>query len=77
MSENKILERRRVLAAALKTLNYQIRELKHLHSREQVRCWYVYRRQLKEQLSMLPTPEQLKASAKRHTALVKTLIHKQ
>lgn len=51
---NKLLESKLCATReALHTVNYQIRELKSFYSREQVRCWFVHRRKLKETIRML------------------------
>ena len=63
--KNKILERRAALEAALITINFKIKTLKPHYSREQVRCWYVLRKQLCSQLKNLPTVQQVQAGAKR------------
>jgi hypothetical protein len=63
--KNKILLRRQALEAAHATVNYKIANLKHLFSRQQVRCWYIYRDRLVWELKQLPTEEQLQQGAKR------------
>lgn len=73
---NKIIDKRTALEAALATVRYQIANLKKHYSREQVRCWYVRRDSLIKQLKGLPTVEQVKADARRHTALVKSIINR-
>lgn len=74
---NKIIDKRTALEAALETVRYQIANLKPYYSSEQVRCWYRKRNALVAQLKALPTPEQLRADACRHSAMVKSIIRKQ
>lgn len=74
--KNKILERRRALEASLHTVRYQIKHLQNCHSREQIRAWFRLRNSLVRQIAALPTPEQVKADAVRHTAFVKSIIHR-
>lgn len=62
---NKILLRRQALEAARATLNYKIQELKHLFSREQVRCWYVQRDRIVWELRQLPTEKEIQKDALR------------
>lgn len=73
---NKILERRAALEAALQTVRYQIANLQKFYSREQVRCWRKHRDSLIQKLKELPTPEQVAASARRNTSLVKSILNK-
>lgn len=63
--KNKILLRRQALEAAHATINYKIKNLKHLFSREQVRCWYINRDRIIWELRQLPTEEQIQQGAKR------------
>lgn len=71
--ENKIIARRRALEAALATVRYQIANLKKHYSPEQVRCWYKHRDSLIKALEALPAIEQVRADAKRNTALRKSI----
>lgn len=63
--KNKILLRRKALEAALETVNYKIKNLHKYFSAEQRRCWYVHRRNLREQLDLLPTEAMIQKNAKR------------
>lgn len=51
MNESYLSKKVTTLKESLKTVRYQIANLKHLYSREQVRCWYLHRNKLIEQLA--------------------------
>lgn len=63
--KNKILLRRQALEASRETLNYKIQNLRHLFSREQVRCWYIQRDRIVWELNHLPTEQMIQKGAKR------------
>lgn len=73
---NKIIDKRSALEAALETVRYQIKYLKPFYAHTQIREWYRRRNSLVRQLKGLPTPEQLEASSRRHSAIVKSIIHR-
>jgi hypothetical protein len=47
---SKVEEKIAALEAALKTVNYQIDTLQPYFSRPQIRCWYIHRNKLSQQL---------------------------
>lgn len=72
--KSKLVEKREVLKAALKAVNYQITNLQRFYSKEQVWTWKVRRFKLKRQLEEVEEAIALQErSAPVITELVKSL----